>query len=131
MGLRDNNLIVRAASDGMLTGTSTYTLDLHSTPLEGLALHVYVPAVTTSDSMFLEVIVRASTASAPATTDARIAGMEGLDAAAGEYVIPFSTNKRSVMFEFVPSGGDSPNFSEVLAWVDKPQHVWHRNVEFT
>lgn len=131
MGIRDNDLIVRAASDGMVTGTSTYNLDLHGTPLGGLALHVYVPAVTTSDSMALKVTIRASTASAPATTDDTIAERTGMEAATGEYVIPFSTNKRSVQFEIVASGNDSPNFSQVLMWVDEPQHVWHRNVEFT
>lgn len=125
----DANLRLRQTSDGALAATAIFPADIGGTPLKGMAARVYVPVVDTATDATLDVIIRASTASDPATTDQEIGRMSDLEQATGFYFVPFSTPKRSIEVELVV-GGTSPDFSIVLVDLVEPQHRWSRGVEF-
>jgi hypothetical protein len=130
MPISDNALTLRLASDGNLTATAIFSLDLRGTPIEGLAVYVIVPVVDTATDQTLDAYIRASTASDPATTDQIVGQMADLEQAAGEYVIPFTTNKRSIELELAVAG-TSPNFSEVEAYlIHNVQKAWSRETNF-
>jgi hypothetical protein len=129
MPTKDANLVLRATSDAGLTATAVFAKDIGGTPLSGLAVQIYVPAVDTATDATLSAVIRHSTASDPATTDQIIAQLNGLEAATGFYYVPFSTWKRSIELELIV-GGTSPDFSIVLADIVEPQQPWRRNVEF-
>lgn len=128
-GTIDANLFLRQSSDGALSATAIYSADIGGTPMRGMAFAVYVPVVDTATDQTLDAIIRASTASDPATTDVEIGRLSDLEQASGWYHIPFSTNKRSVELELVVAG-TSPNFSTVLVAIVEPQFAWSRGVEF-
>lgn len=130
--IRDANLIV-LTGDSVLSGTNpggviAQSFDMEGTVLKGMALHVVLPAAGGATPV-MTINVYASTASAAATTDKIIASRSGINAA-GEFVVPFSTNKRSVGFEFYFTSS-SGNFSKAKAWVtlDYAQD-WTRTIEF-
>lgn len=130
MPISDNALTLRVDSDGALTATSIYPLDIRGTPISGMAVYINVPVVDTATDQTLAAYIRASTASDPATTDQIVGQLTGLEGAAGQYVIPFSTNKRSIELELAV-GGTSPDFSLVEAYlVQNVQHPWTRQTEW-
>lgn len=135
MPVRDANLVVRATTDGALAYGAAGAdlpaggLDIEGTALQGMALHVIIPDTMTG-SVVLQINVHASTASTAATTDTIVASRSGMTYGA-EYIIPFSTHKRSVIFDFLATGNTSGSFSIVLAWVTLQfGQDWTRTVEF-
>lgn len=132
--VKDAALIVRASSDGALAYNGTAGVDLGpfdigGTPLRGMSLVVNIPS-TIVDTPVLQVNVHASTTSAAATTDVIVASRTGMVADA-EYIIPFSTRKRSVKFDFLVTGSTSASFSAVTAAIVLGHgHDWTRTVEF-
>jgi len=130
MPITDNNLIVRTSTHGALLADSIISLELFGTPLSGMALIVQIPTATQGCLPTLSVDVHASTTSAAASTDPVVGSRSGMTANA-EYVVPFSTEKRSVAFAFRIGGGSTPGFSLVTAHVSLGfGQDWRRDVRF-
>lgn len=132
--IHDAALVVRAASDGAFAADSIISVDLDGTGIRGLALEVLIPAVQGSLPT-LSIDVHASSTSAAASTDPIVAtrelGVQTASTITSTYIVPFTTNKRSVAFAFRIGGGSTPSFSNVLAWIVQPVGVdWTRAVEF-
>jgi hypothetical protein len=132
MPIRDNTLIIREATAGTIVAAGTViSVELNGTALHGLAAVILVPGTTQGCAPKLSVTVHASTTSAAATTDPIIAHMDGIAEGAGEYILPFSTPKRAVCFAFDVSGGSTPGFSNVGAYISLPVgQKWVRTSEF-
>jgi hypothetical protein len=130
--MNDAELIVRDTSDGVFVSSvpEVWSLDLDGTALKGLALHIRIPsAVTGSDPIFM-VEVHAATASVAASTDVIIAERTGMVKGA-EYIVPFSTEKRSVAFKFDVTSSTTTAFSIITADVIEPVgQDWDRKPEF-
>lgn len=140
MPIQDANLIVRATSDGAMTVTTvSSSLDIWGSPIKGNCVEVVVTALagTMDTTDTLDVIVRGSTATDPATTSpvvgerTAIAGADSLSS----YIIPFTLQPgmRSIDVEFAINGGasDSPSWT-LDAWVTLNVGVdWKRSVNFT
>jgi len=112
-------------------GNST-VLEVEGTPLHGLAVQVYVFGVSVSTVPTLMAYVHASTA-VGVTTDDEIVGASPSIIAAGEYIIPFTTEKRYILVRYDLTGAatDSPNFSDAQAYViSNVGHEWSRLVNF-
>lgn len=111
------------------TKVSAAPVEINSTPLEGLAVAVYIPAVAGATDTTLSIYVRASTTSTPSTTSPIVGYRDGITAA-GTYIVPFNTNKRSVYVEYTVAG-TSPDFSTVQAYiVQNVGQDWTREVNF-
>ena len=131
----DTNFHIRAGSDGTIDASTTCVVSAElgtGTGMHGLALMVVVPISTIGCVPILTVTVHASTTSAAATTDPVIATRSLLESTKiEEYIIPFYTEKRSVCFAFDVTGGSSPTFSQVDAWIVQNVGLdWKRTVEF-
>lgn len=133
MPIRDSQLLVRMLSDGILAGTdSAEVYPTGGLDIEGSynnALYVILPTPTGTTPV-LQINVLAATTSTCDSTGTLIASRGGINAA-GEYVIPFYTRKRSVCFEFDMTSA-SGQFSAVIAsWVTLNHEVdWTRVGEF-
>jgi hypothetical protein len=108
MPTTDNSLIIRDTTDGALAGNTeekvtTGILDIRGTPSKGMEIFVTLPS-TPGGSQALQVNVFGSTASVAATTDLMITSYGPLTTA-GNYYVPFITNKRSIEVVNVTSGG--------------------------
>jgi hypothetical protein len=132
MPIHDAQLIVRDTSDGVFVSSvpEVWALDLDGTDLKGLALHIRIPAaVTGSDPIFM-VEIHAATTSAATTAGEIIAARTGM-VKASEYVVPFSTYKRSVAFMFDVTSSTTTAFSIITADVIQPLgQKWNRIPEF-
>ena len=132
MPIHDANLVVRDTSDGVFVSSvpEVWSLDLDGTDLEGLALHIRVPsAVTGSDPIFM-VEIHTATASVCTTAGSIIGARTGMVKGA-EYIVPFSTPKRSVAFMFDVTSSTTTAFSIITA--DVVQNVgqdWTRIPEW-
>jgi len=116
----DTAFHIRAGSDGTIDASTTCVVsaEIGGTGMNGLALMVVVPISTIGCVPTLTITVHASTTSAAATTDPLIATRTILESTKiEEYIIPFYTEKRSVCFAFDVTGGSSPTFSQVDAWI--------------
>lgn len=119
MPTRDSSLEVRAATAGALAyaaaGVSLPAggLDIWGTPLKGMALYVRIPATVTGTPL-LTITVYAGSDTTISSASEKIAIRSGLTAGA-EKVIPFSTHKRYVLFEFLITGDTAGSFSAVTA----------------
>ena len=120
--IRDTNLVV-LTGDSVLsvanpgdTIVPTAGLEIEGTKLSGMALHLILPvAGGATPEMTVNVFGSSTSTITSASTYLLIASRAGLSAA-GEYVIPFSTNKRTIAFTFVFTSA-SGNFSKAKAWV--------------
>lgn len=129
--IRDANLVVRSATEGTFAADTVISVDLEGTPLGGMALYVNVPVSTSGCNPTISIDIHASTASAAATTDGIIAARATIIEEGGQYVVPFSTRKRSVAFAFRIGGTSSPTFSAFTADIIlNVGHDWTRTVEF-
>lgn len=133
MAIRDDNLIVRATSDGAFVSSvpEVWSIDMGAgTALEGLSLQINVPAAVTGCDPVLCVEIYASTASVAATTDAMIGARTGMVKGA-EYIVPFSTPKRSVAFCFDVTSTTTTAFSIITAFITEPvAHDWTRDTNW-
>jgi len=135
MPIRDSSLTLFVTSDALIFGGTDQTgydptpLDIEGTVLTGMALHLIIPQIVGAPE--LSVFVRANSTST-ATTDSGspvIASRTNI-VAAGEYIVPFSTRKRTVLFDFVTTSA-SGTMSNPVAWVTLPVNQdWTRTVEF-
>ncbi len=132
--MRDNKLIIRSETEGDAVGGATdiYYLELNGTGLNGLALLINVPGTTSGCVPLLTVNVYASSTSAAASTDTLIAAYGPIAESTTEkqYILPFSTNKRSVAFRFDVAGASTPTFSDPSAWIVQGTQYWTRETEF-
>lgn len=139
MPIQDTNLLLRATSDGAMTVTTvTSSVDIYGSPIKGNCVDLVITALagTMDTTDTLDVIVRGSTATDPATTDPVVGertGIKGSDSLL-EYIIPFTLQPgmRSIDVEFAVNGGvsDSPSWT-VDAWVTlNVGHDWKRTVNF-
>ena len=129
MPTRDANLSVNPASWPLIANAVSAVQEVEGTPINGMAVQVNIKATPTGTTPTLTVLVHASTSTAP-TTASEIVGQSPALNAAGEYIVPFVTNKRTVIVEFALTG-TSPNFSSVEAHiVQNVGYSWSRLVEF-
>jgi hypothetical protein len=132
MGMtKDVNTRLRSSSDGVLDSTEILTVfDLRKTPIRGMALEVIVPAAAgaTSDPATLDVVPRGASSSNPDSTE--IVGGAPQISAAGEYIVPFNTDKRYLEVALI-LGGTSPDFSNVQVWIVQQSQNWGRDVDFS
>jgi hypothetical protein len=132
MPLHDSQLIVRDTSDGVFISSvpEVWSLDLDGTDLKGMALQIRIPsAVTGSDPIFM-VEVHAATASVCTSGAAIIAERTGMVKGA-EYIVQFSTEKRSVAFKFDVTSTTTTAFSIITADVVEPLgQDWDRKPEW-
>ncbi len=131
----DTSYHVRAGSDGTLDDSYNCVIsqEIYGTGLKGMCLYVWVPSAATGCVPTLTISVHASTTSAAATTDELIAQRVITDATGlgREYTLPVFTTKRSVAFAFDVSGGSTPVFSNVDAWlVQNVGERWNRSPEW-
>lgn len=123
VGPRDNNLILRASSEGDLevTETGTFTVDPRMYKA-GLSLYVNLPATPTGSSPTLKVKVEGEddhgevevthTDNLTATASA-----EGDEAYPSTLLIPIPWTLSNDYKYTLTVGGSSPNFSTVEVWV--------------
>ena len=132
MPVRDTNLGVSPSTVPLVANGNSAVKEIEGTPLRGMAVQVNVFATGVSTVPTLTVIVHASTSTAP-TTDDEIVGQSPAILVAGEYIVPFFTEKRSILVEYSLTGAatDTPNFSDVEAYI-VPQvgAEWSRAVSF-
>jgi len=132
MPTRDASLPCGPSTVPLIVNGNSTVLEVEGTPLNGLAVQVNVMATGVSTIPTLTVIVHASTA-VGVTTDDEIVGQSPAIQAAGEYIVPFVTEKRYILVEYALTGAatDSPNFSDAQAYViENVGHEWSRLVNF-
>jgi hypothetical protein len=136
MPIRDSAFALFTTSDALTfggtdqTGYDTSGYEIEGTGLAGLAVHLIIPQIVGAPS--LSVLVRGSSTSTITTVSATYAIIAARHdiTAAGEYIIPFITNKRTVSFDFVTESA-SGTMSNPVAWVTLNYGVdWTRLVEF-
>lgn len=133
--IRDSQLIVRTGTAILYMTAAEFAptggLDIEGTVLEGMALHILIPTIhdtVVAPIMTVEVYANSTSACAD-TTSELIAARSGIGAV-GEYIIPFSTRKRSVGFNFLGTSA-SGYFSNLQAWVTLNYgQDWTRTVEW-
>lgn len=132
MPIKDKNLVVRSATVGVFVASVPehyHINDINSTTLRGLALKILIAATATGAPTFLTRI-HGSTASVGATTDPVIASRTGMTKGA-EYIVPFSTSKRSLTIFFDQDSSTTTAFSIIAAYLTEPvAQDWKRTVEF-
>jgi len=131
MPVRDSSLMMRLTSDGALLVAAALTaVDIEGTLAKGLALQVNCPTAFTGTSPILTVNVYGDTdASSGCTSDDTLIASKTITAY-GEYIIPISTPKRSIMVKLDVTG-TSPNFGAVeVGLVENVGQEWTRGVEF-
>ncbi len=137
--IRDTSLDVSPSSLPLVGNANSAVLEIEGTPISGMALRLNVGANMASTVPTLQVFIRASTSTAPTTDDQVVGQSEVISCPAsaaaftGEYIIPFSTPKRSVLVEYVVTGAatDSPSYSSVEAYiVENVGATWSRLTNF-
>lgn len=118
MPTRDASLPCPPSTLPLVANGNSTVVEIEGTPLNGLAVQLNVFGVSVSTVPTLQVYVHASTAAA-VTTDDEIVGASPVILTTGEYIIPFTTEKRYILVEYALSGAatDSPNFSDAQAYV--------------
>lgn len=111
----DTNLELRAASAGNLTGDSTLT-DVDWTPTDVVSyLHVYVPSVSTSDTLQVK-------ANFDDGSNILMSIYSKSISAAGHYVIPLvcddpDVTDLSVVLDTTANNSEAVNFGAVVVWI--------------
>lgn len=130
--VRDTNLMLRQTSDGDLTATATLTAkQIEGTFAKGMALQINAPTAWTGTSPTLTITMHGDTDNSSGATsdDAKIATFEVITAY-GEYILPFSTPKRSIVVELTVAG-TSPNLGALeIGIVENVGKAWSRGIEF-
>ena len=132
MPTRDALLPCGPSTVPLIANGNSTVVEVEGTPLNGLAVQINVMATGVSTVPTLTAIVHASTA-VGVTTDDEIVGQSPAILVAGEYIVPFVTDKRYILVEYALTGAatDSPNFSDVQAYViENVGHEWSRLVNF-
>jgi len=132
MPTRDASLPCGPSTVPLVANGNSTVVEVEGTPLHGLAVQLNVMATGVSTVPTLTAIVHASTGST-VTTDDEIVGQSPAILTAGEYIIPFTTEKRYILVEYALTGAatDSPNFSDAQAYVvENVGHEWSRLVNF-
>lgn len=123
VGPRDNNLILRASSEGNLTATESDTFSVNPEMYkEGLAVYVQLPSTPTGTSPTLKVTVEGEDAGAEVevthtdnVTDS--ASPEGDNSFPSTLIIQVPWTGGSNYKVTLTVGGTSPNFGAVEVWV--------------
>lgn len=131
MALQDSNLVIRTDSAVFVSSVpETTSVEINGTGLNGLALHIKVPAAVTGSDPLLSAWVHASSTSAAASTDVIIASRTGMVKGA-EYIVPFSTPMRAVAVRLDVTSSTTTAFSKITADIVLPYgQDWKRTVEF-
>ncbi len=132
MPTRDALLPCPPSTVPLIANGNSTVVEIEGTPLSGMAVQVNVMATGVSTVPTLTVIVHASTAAA-VTTDDEIVGQSPAILTAGEYIVPFNTEKRYILVEYSLTGAatDSPNFSDAQAYVvENVGTEWSRLTSF-
>lgn len=132
MPTRDASLPCPPSTLPLIANGNSTVVEIEGTPLNGLAVQLNIFAVSVSTVPTLKAYVHASTA-VGVTTDDEIVGQSPAILVAGEYIIPFTTEKRYILVEYALTGAatDSPNFSDAQAYViSNVGHEWSRLVNF-
>ncbi len=131
MPVHDSSLVLRDGSTDLTASASSSTVELKGgTPFNGLAVHVICPSTPTGTSPTLDITVHRDSDSTCDTTN-KIAAVHAQINASGSYIIPFvDPDARSIMVKF-DTGGTSPNFGKVKAYVVlNVGKKWDRNISF-
>lgn len=127
MPVSDANLILRSGTAVLTADSILAVKDIKMTPIKGDALFLIVPKAA-GTSPRLAVYVRASSSSNPDSTET--VTMRNDITAAGEYIVPFVTNKRYIEV-FLDVSGTSPNFSKVKVYLTlNVGREWKRTENF-
>jgi hypothetical protein len=105
--ITDTALVLFLASDAVaFSGTAAsenkYALEIDGTPAHGMSLVFSVPSVV--GTPYCSVTIYASSSTTIATTSGTyeiVSQRTEIGSAAGQYIVPFITKKRSVYFDFL------------------------------
>lgn len=134
--IRDSSVALFVLSDAEIWGASLtaekkVALEIDGTKLGGMAVVLAIPAVTGTTAVSLKIFASSTTTITTVSgTYEIIAERTEMATAAGEYVVPFSTRKRTVYFDFEWTAA-SGCISNPQAWVTLDYNQdWTRLVEF-
>ena len=138
--IRDATFVLYCVSDVVVfSGTdatgqeypaTSAAYEFEGTGDRGMDLHLYTGTMLGAPSLSVRVLGSSTSTITTVSATYQIVAERRDIVAAGEYIIPFISNKRTFVFDFVTESA-SGSFSSGEAWVTLPVGLdWTRGVEF-